>query len=393
MSRSGWWSARSAAAAIARARSAAPSNDPQRNDASIRPSAKRQSGRSSRAWNSVAVSVVTMAATLGSATMSSDRTVRVEDRSDAGATGVGGRRGAHDRGRRNRARRHPPASASRCRVHADAASTSTSRTRAPTSPARSSTGWPARCSCTRCATAGCSDTTVIEASSGSTAVSEAYFARLIGLRVRGGDAGPDVAGEDRADRGAGRPLPPGRGPQRRSTPSRGGWPPSAAGTTSTSSPTPSGPPTGGATTTSPSRSSRRWRWSPPVPTWIVVGAGTGGTSATIGRYVRYRGHPTRLCVPDPEGSAFFDAWCDGDPGCTGAGVADRGHRPAPGRAVVRRPGHRPDGRRARRRVGGDDARGRGGARPPRRPVDRHEPVGRLRAGRRDARPAGPPARS
>src|SRR3546814_5972426 len=25
----------------------------------------------------------------------------------------------------------------------------------------------------------------------------------------------------------------------------------------------------------------------PVPTWIVVGAGTGGTSATIGRYVRY----------------------------------------------------------------------------------------------------------
>ena len=26
----------------------------------------------------------------------------------------------------------------------------------------------------------------------------------------------------------------------------------------------------------------------PVPAWIVVGAGTGGTSATIGRYVRYR---------------------------------------------------------------------------------------------------------
>ena len=27
----------------------------------------------------------------------------------------------------------------------------------------------------------------------------------------------------------------------------------------------------------------------PVPTWVVVGAGTGGTSATIGRFVRYRG--------------------------------------------------------------------------------------------------------
>ncbi len=51
----------------------------------------------------------------------------------------------------------------------------------------------------------------------------------------------------------------------------------------------------------------------PVPEWVVIGAGTGGTSATIGRYVRYRGHPTRLCVPDPEGSAFFPAWRDGNP--------------------------------------------------------------------------------
>ena len=39
----------------------------------------------------------------------------------------------------------------------------------------------------------------------------------------------------------------------------------------------------------------------PVPTWVVVGAGTGGTSATIGRYLRYRQFPTRLCVVDPEG--------------------------------------------------------------------------------------------
>ena len=28
----------------------------------------------------------------------------------------------------------------------------------------------------------------------------------------------------------------------------------------------------------------------PVPSWIVAGAGTGGTSATIGRFIRYRGH-------------------------------------------------------------------------------------------------------
>lgn len=46
----------------------------------------------------------------------------------------------------------------------------------------------------------------------------------------------------------------------------------------------------------------------PVPAWVVAAAGTGGTSATIGRYVRYRGHPTRLLCPDPENSVFFDAY-------------------------------------------------------------------------------------
>nr|WP_256735892.1 PLP-dependent cysteine synthase family protein [Mycolicibacterium hippocampi] len=50
----------------------------------------------------------------------------------------------------------------------------------------------------------------------------------------------------------------------------------------------------------------------PVPDWIVVGAGTGGTSATIGRYIRYRRHPTRLCVVDPENSAFFPSYASGD---------------------------------------------------------------------------------
>ena len=51
----------------------------------------------------------------------------------------------------------------------------------------------------------------------------------------------------------------------------------------------------------------------PEPTWVVVGAGTGGTSATIGRFVRYRGLGTRLCVVDPENSAFLAAFRD--PGC------------------------------------------------------------------------------
>jgi cysteine synthase A len=54
----------------------------------------------------------------------------------------------------------------------------------------------------------------------------------------------------------------------------------------------------------------------PLPVWIVVGAGTGGTSATIGRYLRYCRHPTRLCVVDPEHSAFFDGWANDDPSVT-----------------------------------------------------------------------------
>lgn len=54
----------------------------------------------------------------------------------------------------------------------------------------------------------------------------------------------------------------------------------------------------------------------PVPEWVVVGAGTGGTSATIGRYLRYRRHPTRLAVVDPENSAFFPGYATGDAALT-----------------------------------------------------------------------------
>jgi len=50
----------------------------------------------------------------------------------------------------------------------------------------------------------------------------------------------------------------------------------------------------------------------PIPEWIVVSAGTGGTSATIGRYIRYKCHPTRLCVADPENSVFYDYFRSGD---------------------------------------------------------------------------------
>lgn len=51
-----------------------------------------------------------------------------------------------------------------------------------------------------------------------------------------------------------------------------------------------------------------------VPEWIVVGAGTGGTSATIGRYIRYRRHATKLAVVDPENSAFYGGYETADAG-------------------------------------------------------------------------------
>ena len=55
----------------------------------------------------------------------------------------------------------------------------------------------------------------------------------------------------------------------------------------------------------------------PVPRWIVVGAGTGGTSATIGRYLRYQGHASQLCVVDPEHSVFKDYYDNrANPGVT-----------------------------------------------------------------------------
>ncbi|WP_018155152.1 PLP-dependent cysteine synthase family protein [Demetria terragena] len=57
----------------------------------------------------------------------------------------------------------------------------------------------------------------------------------------------------------------------------------------------------------------------PIPEWVVVGAGTGGTSATIGRFARYRGIDSRLAVVDPEGSAFLRSFA-------GQGTGGRGSR-------------------------------------------------------------------
>ena len=51
----------------------------------------------------------------------------------------------------------------------------------------------------------------------------------------------------------------------------------------------------------------------PIPYTLVMSAGTGGTSATLGRYIRYRGYDTRLVVVDPEYSVFYDSYINKDP--------------------------------------------------------------------------------
>ncbi|WP_336212999.1 PLP-dependent cysteine synthase family protein [Nonomuraea sp. LPB2021202275-12-8] len=44
------------------------------------------------------------------------------------------------------------------------------------------------------------------------------------------------------------------------------------------------------------------------PDWVVVGAGTGATSATLGRWRRDHAGGPRVAVADPENSAYFPGW-------------------------------------------------------------------------------------
>ncbi|HEX5500940.1 MAG TPA: PLP-dependent cysteine synthase family protein, partial [Thermomicrobiales bacterium] len=166
-------------------------------------------------------------------------------------------------------------------------------------------------------------TTVIEASSGSTAVSEAYFARLLGLPFvavmpRGTSAAKveqiafyggrshfvddpaDVyAAAERLARELGGHYMDQFTYAERATDWRGN------------------------NNIAESIFQQMGSEEHPVPRWIVVGAGTGGTSATIGRYLRYRGLATKLCVVDPEHSVFADYFQRRDPtitSCRGSGI-------------------------------------------------------------------------
>jgi cysteine synthase A len=161
--------------------------------------------------------------------------------------------------------------------------------------------------------------TVVEASSGSTAVSEAYFARMLGLpfiavmprstspekvaqiEFHGGrchwvDGAAQVYGEARllAVRTGGHYMDQFTYAERATD-----W--------------------RGNNNIAESMFSQMAHERHPVPAWIVVGAGTGGTSATIGRYTRYRRHATRLCVADPAGSVFSEYHRTGDATLTAPG--------------------------------------------------------------------------
>jgi cysteine synthase len=148
-------------------------------------------------------------------------------------------------------------------------------------------------------------TPIIEASSGSTAISEAYFARLLGLRfltVMARSTSPEKI--KRIERYGGECVlvdDPGQDREvaRRLAQQLGGhfmdqfvyaeratdW--------------------RGNNNIAESIFEQMAQEPHPVPRWIVCGAGTGGTSATIGRYIRYRSYPTQLSVVDPSHSVFY----------------------------------------------------------------------------------------
>ena len=164
------------------------------------------------------------------------------------------------------------------------------------------------------------DTTVVEVSSGSTAVSEAYFARMLGL--------PFIA-----------VMPALTSPEKVSLIEFQGGKCHLVDDPTTASATARrlARDLGGHFMDQFTYAERATDWRGnnniaesiyaqlalerhPIPAWIVVGAGTGGTSATIGRYARYRRFPTKLCVVDPEGSAFWPAYVSGDfDHCTATG--------------------------------------------------------------------------
>jgi len=66
----------------------------------------------------------------------------------------------------------------------------------------------------------------------------------------------------------------------------------------------------------------------PLPDAFICGAGTGGTAASTGRFLRRTGRATRLLVVDPEESAFYAHFTGREAGCLCASRVEGIGRPA-----------------------------------------------------------------
>jgi cysteine synthase len=155
-------------------------------------------------------------------------------------------------------------------------------------------------------------TTIVEASSGSTAVSEAYFARFLGLpfiAVMPASTSPEKIALIEAQGGTCRlvadPTTVYAEAQRLAADNGGHYLDQFTFAERATD-------WRGNNNIAESIFSQMTLERHPVPAWIVVGAGTGGTSATIGRYARFGRYPTKLCVVDPEHSIFYASWA-GEP--------------------------------------------------------------------------------
>ncbi len=158
------------------------------------------------------------------------------------------------------------------------------------------------------------DTPIIEASSGSTAISEAYFARFLGLPFIA--VVPEHTAKEKIEQiefygGECRRVPPHEiyeQAERLAQQLNGHYMDQFTFAERATD-------WRGNNNIAESLFQQMMRERHPVPNWIVVSAGTGGTSATIGRYIRYRSEhriDTQLCVADPEHSVFFDYFRSGD---------------------------------------------------------------------------------
>ena len=156
------------------------------------------------------------------------------------------------------------------------------------------------------------DTPIVEASSGSTAISEAYFARLLGLpfhAVMAASTSAEKIAEIERQHGKGHQIAAGRGidaaAEALASELRGVYVDQFTYAERATD-------WRGNNNIAESIFEQMSREPHPVPTWIVMSAGTGGTTATLGRYIRYMRYATRLCVADPEYSAFFEAYAKGN---------------------------------------------------------------------------------